>query len=186
MSHTSLPSDSLPSVALLDTLSPAALIDAARRRIDETLAQAREVHPALPAPKVWFDLKGASAGQAHLGRGGLRFNKALLLDNRQAYFDEVIPHEMAHWLVFHLENGPRLKPHGREWQTVMRELYGLAPRVTHRFDVSQSQRRPYHYRCDCQSHYFTAQRHAQAARGRRYLCRRCQGVLRFIAKGEPE
>ncbi|WNL38377.1 SprT-like domain-containing protein [Halomonas sp. PAMB 3232] len=170
----------------LNALSASALIKATQTRVDEALACAREVHPALPAPKVWFDLKGASAGQAHLGRGGLRFNQALLLDNRQAYFDEVIPHEMAHWLVFHLENGPRLKPHGREWQTVMRELYGLAPRVTHRFDIAHSQRRPYHYRCDCQSHYFTGQRHAQARRGRRYACRKCGTALRFIVESEPK
>ncbi|WP_447957207.1 SprT family zinc-dependent metalloprotease [Vreelandella sp. EE7] len=170
----------------LNALSQPALFDAARTRADEALARAREVHPHLPAPRVWFDLKGASAGQAHLGRGGLRFNPALMADNRQAYFDEVIPHEMAHWLVFHLKNGPRLKPHGREWQTVMRELYGLAPRVTHRLDITHTQRRPYHYRCDCQSHHFTAQRHAQAAKGRRYKCRSCARTLRFIARVEPE
>ncbi|WP_252106279.1 MULTISPECIES: SprT-like domain-containing protein [unclassified Halomonas] len=170
----------------LNALSASELLKAAQTRVDEALACARDVHPALPAPTVWFDLKGASAGQAHLGRGGLRFNQALLLDNRQAYFDEVIPHEMAHWLVFHLENGPRLKPHGREWQTVMRELYWLVPRVTHRFDIAHSQRRPYHYRCACQSHYFTGQRHAQTRRGRRYACKKCGAALRFIAESEPK
>ncbi|MCB8888036.1 SprT-like domain-containing protein [Vreelandella malpeensis] len=157
-----------------------ALLDAALARVDETLMLAREVHPGLPAPRVWFDLKGAGAGQAHLGRGGLRFNPVLLADNRAAFFDEVIPHEMAHWLVFHLDGGTRLKPHGREWQTVMRELFGLVPRVTHRFDIAQSQRRPYRYRCDCREHLFTAQRHAQGARGRRYRCRQCGQALRFI------
>ncbi|WP_447555339.1 SprT family zinc-dependent metalloprotease [Vreelandella sp. EE22] len=166
----------------LNALSQAALFEAAQTRVTEALARCREVHPTLPAPKVWFDLKGASAGQAHLGRGGLRFNPVLMKENRQAYFDEVIPHEMAHWLVFHLKNGPRLKPHGREWQTVMRELFALTPSVTHRFDIAQSQRRPYHYRCACQSHYFTPQRHAQAARGRRYRCRVCESPLRFIVR----
>ncbi len=162
-----------------------ALLQAAQERVVQALARCREVYPALPAPKVWFDLKGASAGQAHLGRGGLRFNPVLLKDNRQAFFDEVIPHEMAHWLVFHLANGTRLKPHGREWQSVMRNLFGLVPRVTHRFDIQRSQPRPYRYECGCQVHHFTARRHALVVKGRRYRCRHCDQTLVYSAFENP-
>ncbi|HAZ98929.1 MAG TPA: metallopeptidase, partial [Halomonas sp.] len=42
--------------------SQEALLRAAQERVAQALARCREVHPALPAPKVWFDLKGASAG----------------------------------------------------------------------------------------------------------------------------
>lgn len=157
----------------LAALSATALQQAARQRVAQALQRCREVYPMLPAPGVWFDLKGASAGQAHLGRGGLRFNNVLLNDNRSAFFEDVIPHEMAHWLVFHLDNGPRLKPHGREWQAVMRDLFGLAPRVTHRFDIQHAQNRPYHYRCGCQTHQFTARRHTLVLKGRDYRCRNC-------------
>lgn len=163
------------------TLSPELLHQAALERVEQALQRCCEVYPTLPAPKVWFDLRGASAGQAHLGRGGLRFNPVLLSDNRCAFFEDVIPHEMAHWLVFHLANGPHLKPHGREWQRVMRDLFGLAPRVTHRFDIKRSQSRPYHYRCRCQTHYFTARRHALVLKGRHYRCRDCDQRLVFKA-----
>lgn len=169
----------------LEALSVAALQCAAQTRVTEALERCREVYPELPTPKVWFDLKGASAGQAHLGRGGLRFNPVLLEANRSAFFDEVIPHEMAHWLVFHLKNGPRLKPHGREWQSVMRDLFGLQPSVTHRFDIQQSQSRPYHYKCHCQSHYFTARRHSLVVKGRRYRCRYCDQTLVYTALVKP-
>lgn len=161
----------------LDGLDAAELQQAACERVDEAFALAREVHPGLPVPGVWFDLKGASAGQAHLGRGGLRLNPVLLEENRAAFFTDVIPHEMAHWLVFHLANGPRLKPHGHEWKTVMRDLFGLPPRVTHRLDVSRARSAPYCYRCRCGEHYFTPQRHAQRRKGRRYRCRQCADTL---------
>ncbi len=175
-SKTAAPLPAWPDEALAG-LDDEALEQAARRRVTEALERAREVHPGLPAPRVWFDLRGASAGQAHLGRGGLRFNPVLLAENRAAFFSDVIPHEMAHWLVFHLENGPRLKPHGREWQTVMRDLYALTPRVTHRLDVSRARSAPYRYVCSCGDHYFTPQRHAQRRKGRRYRCRRCAQTL---------
>ena len=163
-------------------LGPIELEQAARERVKQAWQRCQDVYPALPCPGVWFDLKGASAGQAHLGRGGLRFNPVLLSENRAAFFAEVIPHEMAHWLVFHLQDGPRLKPHGREWQTVMRQLFGLAPRVTHRFDIRQAQRRPYRYQCACQQHAFTPQRHAQVRRGRRYRCRVCAQTLVYYGE----
>lgn len=163
----------------LDALAPAALEKAARARVEEAWQRCLEVHPGLPMPKVWFDLRGASAGQAHWGRGGLRFNRVLLSENRTAFFDEVIPHEMAHWLVFHLEGGLRLKPHGREWKTVMRGLFGLAPRVTHAFAVERAQPSPHRYRCGCREHHFTAQRHAQVKKGRRYRCRHCGEILEW-------
>lgn len=163
-------------------LDDAALEAAARTRVTEALERAREVYPGLPAPGVWFDLKGASAGQAHLGRGGLRFNPVLLRENRAIFFAEVIPHELAHWLVFHLQDGPRLKPHGREWQAVMRELFALVPRVTHRLDVSRARPAPYRYRCRCGDHHFTPQRHAQRQKGRRYRCRQCADTLVYCGR----
>ncbi|PRY66799.1 SprT protein [Vreelandella songnenensis] len=161
----------------LDALSTDALHEAALRRVDEAWRRCLEVHPTLPRPGVWFDLRGASAGQAHMGRGGLRFNPILLSDNRAAFFDDVIPHEMAHWLVFHLDDARRFKPHGREWQTVMCELFGLPPRVTHRFDVQKAQPAPYRYRCGCRTHALTPRRHAWVLKGRRYRCRHCQQRL---------
>lgn len=168
----------------LTTLSVEALQEAVLSRVEQAWQRCLEVYPQLPRPRVWFDLRGASAGQAHLGRGGLRFNLILLRDNRSAYFDEVIPHEMAHWLVFHLQDGQRLKPHGREWQAVMRNLFGVAPHVTHRFDVHKAQPAPYAYRCDCRTHRLTPRRHALVVKGRRYRCRHCQQTLVYMMREE--
>lgn len=137
----------------------------------------REVYPELPRPRVWCDLRGKSAGQAHFRRGGLRFNPVLYDENRRAFLAEVVPHEMAHWLVHHLDEGPTTRPHGHEWRTVMRRLFACEPKVTHRFDVARSSRAPHRYRCACREHFFTARRHGLAEGGSRYRCRRCAQTL---------
>ncbi|RAH38811.1 SprT-like domain-containing protein [Halomonas sp. SL1] len=153
---------------------------ALRERVEAAYALCREVHPALPRPGVWLDLRGRSAGQAHFGRGGLRFNPVLFDENRHAFLVEVVPHEMAHWLVHHLEGGPQARPHGHEWRTVMRRLFGLAPRTTHRFDTGRASPAPHRYRCGCREHAFTARRHDLARSGRAYRCRHCAETLVYM------
>lgn len=170
-----------PDREILATLTRPELQTLMRQRVAEAMALCHALYPDLPSPEVWFDLRGKCAGQAHFGRGGLRFNPLLLDDNRVAFLVEVVPHEVAHWLVWHLEDGPSFRPHGREWQTVMTRLFGIAPEVTHEFDTRSASPAPYRYRCDCQEHHFSARRHANARSGRDYRCRRCRGRLSYCA-----
>ncbi|MBZ9559260.1 MULTISPECIES: SprT-like domain-containing protein [unclassified Modicisalibacter] len=167
-----------PDTDWLAALSREALHDAARARCAAAWRLACEVFPGLPQPAVWLDLRGKCAGQAHFGRGGLRLNPVLLAENRLAFFVEVIPHEMAHWLVHHLEGGERVRPHGHEWRSVMRRLYGLEPSATHRFDTRRASPAPHRYRCACRDHHFSQRRHARALGGQRYYCRHCRQQLR--------
>ena len=174
MTFSALP---VPSRDHLEGLDAAQLEACLQAQVEAAWQRCREVHPDLPRPRVWCDLRGKSAGQAHFGRGGLRFNARLYAENRQAFLAEVVPHEMAHWLVQHLDDGPRARPHGREWQTVMRRLFAREPHVTHRFDVSRASSAPHCYRCACRAHFFTPRRHALARRGSRYRCRHCAQTL---------
>ncbi|MBB3142952.1 SprT family zinc-dependent metalloprotease [Halomonas organivorans] len=174
MTSPALPDPDPQWLADLDTEAcRTALLD----RVEAAFALCVDVHPGLPRPRVWLDLRGRSAGQAHFGRGGLRFNPVLLEENRHAFLVEVVPHEMAHWLVHHLEDGHRARPHGHEWRTVMRRLFGLAPRVTHRFDTARSSPAPHRYRCGCREHALSARRHALVRSGRAYRCRHCAQTL---------
>ncbi|MBB3191347.1 SprT-like domain-containing protein [Halomonas cerina] len=174
MTSAALPA---PDSTRLNALDRAALHRTLIAQVEAAYRLCREVHPALPRPAVWLDLRGKCAGQAHFGRGGLRFNPVLLDDNRQAFLAEVVPHEMAHWLVHHLEDAGRMRPHGKEWQTVMRRLFGLEPRATHAFDTRRASPAPYRYTCGCREHAFSARRHGLACRGRVYRCRRCAQTL---------
>lgn len=172
-----------PPAESLAALDAGELEACLHRQVEAAWRLCREVHPRLPRPRVWCDLRGKSAGQAHFGRGGLRFNPVLLDENRHPFLAEVVPHEMAHWLVWHLDEGPRLRPHGREWRQVMRDLFGLEPRTTHRFDVGRASPMPFVYRCACREHGFSARRHALARGGQRYRCRHCAQTLVY-APGE--
>lgn len=120
-------------------------------------------------PRVTLDLRGRAAGQAHMGKGLLRFNRAMYLANHQAFIDEVVPHEVAHWLAWQL-HGPRIQPHGHQWQGLMTGLFGLPAKRTHDFDV---QEQTFSYHCGCRQHQLTIRRHNKVLRGERYLCRRC-------------
>ncbi|WP_141317276.1 SprT family zinc-dependent metalloprotease [Halomonas halmophila] len=166
-----------PDRQWLASLDRGASQDALHERVAAAWRLCRDVHPSLPRPRVWLDLRGKGAGQTHFGRGGLRFNPVLFDDNRHAFMVEVVPHEMAHWLVHHLSDGQGVAPHGHEWRTVMRELFGLTPQATHDFDTRRASPAPYQYRCQCREHGFTARRHGLARKGRQYVCRRCRQPL---------
>ena len=166
-----------PCSRWLASLDDAALHQALLERVETAWQLCRDYHPGLPRPQVWCDLRGKCAGQAHYGRGGLRFNPVLYRENRRAFLVDVVPHEMAHWLVRHLSDGHKARPHGREWRTVMEQLFGLEARVTHSFDTGRASPTPHCYQCGCQAHFFTSRRHALARNGRHYRCLSCAQTL---------
>lgn len=145
-----------------------------------------EVDGGLPCPAIWFDLRGKTAGQAHFGRGGLRFNPLLFDENRYAFLIDIVPHEMAHWLVDHLEGSEKMRPHGREWKTVMRDLFGLLPDVTHTFDTTRASPAPHIYVCSCMRHAFSNRRHGLVVEGKNYYCRSCMRPLTYLGCNEQQ
>ncbi|RLE21741.1 MAG: hypothetical protein DRJ61_04580 [Acidobacteria bacterium] len=81
------------------------------------------------APKIEMRLSNRmtrSIGSANLAKNRITL-AAWLFDQPQAIIDEVLCHEAAHLAVHHL-HGVGLRPHGREWQALMRRA-GVAPRV---------------------------------------------------------
>ena len=89
-----------------------------------------------PIP-VTFDLSGRSAGMYRVRRGrrSIRYNPYLFAK----YFEEnvavTVPHEVAHYVTDVLYGLHRVRPHGAEWQAVMRSL-GVEPRATGDYDLS--------------------------------------------------
>ena len=150
---------------------------------------------SFPIGNIRFDLKGRSAGQVRFPFAQksssenlpvLRFNAALLEQNRDAFIEEVVPHECAHIVVYHLfhQSGRlkkyRPKPHGIEWQTVMRDVFKLDARVTHNFTVATAPSKVFLYKCACdgKQHQLSLIRHNKMTRGAvRYLCKRCGDQL---------
>ena len=136
--------------------------------------------PHWPQPLLSFTQRGKAAGTAHLQRWEIRLNPVLLADHPELFLHEVIAHELAHLLVF-ARHG-RVAPHGKPWQAMMRQVFALEPRVTHRLDTSKLQGPQFAYRCACREHLLSVRRHHKVLRGQsRYLCRHCGSPLTAVA-----
>lgn len=125
-----------------------------------------------PLPQLCFNQRGKAAGTARLTQWSIRLNPVLLAAHPQVFLDEVIPHELAHLLVF-ARHG-RTRPHGVQWQRLMQDTFQLTPRVTHDLDISALTGPTFAYRCACREHDLSLRRHNKLQRGQaRYLCRHC-------------
>ena len=137
---------------------------------------------ALPQPPVRFDLRGRSAGQVRIdarGRGVIRYNAALLLRHGEEFLRRTVPHEVAHYLAY-LHHGREIRPHGPEWQSMVKALGGEPVRC-HSYDVAglhQRRTRWFVYHCRCGEHRLSSIRHNRISGGTHYLCRRCGETLR--------
>ncbi|WP_371316291.1 SprT family zinc-dependent metalloprotease [Shewanella sp. NIFS-20-20] len=130
----------------------------------------------FPRPDISLALRGRSAGTAHLQLNKLRFNPILLQENPREFFAAVVPHEICHLLCYQLYG--RVKPHGKEWQYLMRTLYDLTPRTTHCFDVQSVSGRQFAYHCQCGPVMLSIRRHNKVVKQQmRYRCRNCQQIL---------
>lgn len=130
----------------------------------------------FPEPTITYQQRGTSAGTAWLERWEIRLNPQLLLENQQTFIDEVIPHELAHLLVF--RQFGRVAPHGREWRWMMSHVLQTPARRTHEFDLTVVRPNTFPYRCGCQQHALTVRRHNRVLRGEaQYRCRRCGDLL---------
>ena len=136
----------------------------------------QQLNKSFPRPEVNFKLRGKSAGTAHLQLNKLRFNATLLEENPTEFIAQVVPHEICHLLAFQLYG--RVKPHGKEWQSLMIRLYQLQPSTTHNLDISSVTGKTYEYQCDCGPVNLSVRRHNKILRQQtQYRCRRCSQTL---------
>ncbi|MEJ2764018.1 SprT family zinc-dependent metalloprotease [Photobacterium sp. MCCC 1A19761] len=149
-------------------------------RVAQCIARAnQQLHLDLPLPVVSFRQRGKIAGSARLQSWEVRFNPVLLAENPQAFLDEVVPHEIAHLVTFHRFG--KVRPHGKEWQAVMTEVFGIPARTTHSFDTRSVQGQTFRYRCHCQEHQLTVRRHNKIRRQQAiYHCRTCRQPLQAV------
>lgn len=136
-------------------------------------------------PSLAFNLRGMAAAVAYPARNAIRINHHLLEQNSEDFLRNTVPHEVSHLLAYRL-HGRRIRPHGTEWATIMRGVYGLQPLRCHHYDVRPSLTATYLYRCGChEGHTLGTRRHNNALRGRHYYCRRCRQPLVFSHLEDP-
>lgn len=134
-------------------------------------------------PSINFKLRGKSAGTAHLQQNRLRFNPILLRENPDAFIEQVVPHEICHLLCYQIFTQAKksIKPHGREWQSLMINIFSIKPQTTHNFDTSSVSGTHYTYQCHCGTVNLSLRRHNKIIRGQaKYLCRKCKHQLTLV------
>lgn len=136
-----------------------------------------------PLPQLNYQQTGTIAGSAHYAAWLIKLNGILLLENSQAFIEQVIPHELAHLLTF-AEFG-QVAPHGKQWRWMMEQILQVPAKRTHHFAIDNVKRRHYQrfsYHCQCQTHQLTRYRHQRILLGQVcYHCRRCKSPLRYLA-----
>ncbi|MFT6328627.1 MAG: SprT protein [Bermanella sp.] len=128
-------------------------------------------------PSVSLNQRGKIAGSAHLQKNVIKLNKKLFIQNFEDFLYQVIPHEVAHIICY--QKFGKVKPHGIEWQRIMRSLFNLDAHVTHKYNVADVGMQEFAYRCDCNKLIMLSTvRHNKVSRGKqRYRCQKCKTVL---------
>lgn len=127
---------------------------------------------------IRFDLRGRAAGMyTHRdGQRTIRFNPWLFANFYDDNLQNTVPHEVAHYLCDVIYGLRCVRPHGKEWRTIM-SLLGAEPSTRHHYDlqgVPVRRHRRITYRCGCRQHTLSLQRHRRIQSGLGYYqCRHC-------------
>lgn len=130
-------------------------------------------------PEYLFNQRGRSAGSAHLQRNIIKFNPTLYLHNKDEFLKQVVAHEVAHLITYQLYG--KVRPHGKEWQNIMMQVFNKPAKTTHNLDISDVIGKQFAYQCLCTTHQLTIRRHNKVLKGASYLCRKCRAPLQISA-----
>lgn len=144
---------------------------------------------SIPRPKNFnFKRKGTTAGWCKYFKSELMFQLDLAEANPDDFLKTLVPHEVAHWVQ--RWKYPCSKPHGKEWQGIMRHIYKLEPDRCHNYDTSvtttKKKQATYTYKCKCRTFQLTQTRHNKIKKGIRYRCQNCNTHLIYADLSEKE
>jgi SprT protein len=160
-----------------------------RKRVEECFKMAeKHFNETIPRAQILFDIKGSTGGQSIYSKKQLRFNRKLAIDNEPEYMQNVIPHEVAHF-VTKFKYGSSVSPHGKEWKKILIEVFRVPPKVRHHMDVSKVKivRRKYKYicaACDGKEYLVGKTKHLAVLRGNVLYCPKCGGRIFFDNDGQ--
>ena len=137
----------------------------------------RILNRTFPFPDVLLNQRGKIAGCAHLQKNTLKFHPLLYQQNQEHFLTHVVPHEIAHLLVWQLYG--KTAPHGKEWQNIMVGVFNLPPHRTHQYNVDNIGIKTVLYTCGCGELAMTIRRHNKVLKGAIYRCKKCHQDLRM-------
>jgi SprT protein len=155
------------------------LMQAVNAKVSECLAKAElKYGKSFPFPTVRYTLTGVVAGRAYYYQHKIDLNATLLAENQQDFINRTVPHEVAHLIAYRVY-GDKIRPHGKEWASVM-QTFGLEASRCHSYDVTRSRRgKSYTYKCKCKTHQLSSIRHKRVCQGlAQYVCNKCNGDIK--------
>lgn len=147
-----------------------------QRQLKQSLALANQFfNKEFTIPTISYALRGQKAGVAYLQQNEIRLNPVLLAENGAEFIQQVVPHELAHLLVY--QQFGRVQPHGKEWKMMMEQVLGVPAEIYHQFSTANVAKQ-FPYECGCQTHLLSVRRHNAIQRNQRsYICRKCNQPL---------
>ena len=147
----------------------------------------------FPMPSVSLKLKGGTAGIANSSKCEIRYNAALFLRHQKDFAERTVPHEVAHILTDAIFNqveatstirfrSGRVKPHGREWRSVMHTLGIKNVTRCHSYDttgIRKKRSKPYKAICGCDEKSITKTIYTRMKSGAGYTCRQCNQRMKL-------
>ena len=136
---------------------------------------------------VMFDLKGRAAGMYKIDKGKrmIRFNPYHFSKYPEENYRETIPHEVAHYIVDQLYGMRNVRPHGKEWQSLMLN-FGVEPKRTFSYSldgIPTKAHKRYAYTCGCMQFEITTRRHNMIQHGKaEYSCQQCGNRIKPMEK----
>lgn len=126
-------------------------------------------------PKLTFELKGKTAGEASADGTHVRVNMVLYRENVIYTHVQTLPHEFCH--TWKDQKGIPGKVHGKEWKGLMLKV-GAEPLTTHSLDVSNAlvkRCKQYEYICRCKRPPYQVgpDLHQALQKGETYKCKNC-------------
>lgn len=163
------------------------------KKVEELYQKAKTIFPNLENwTRPAWDAKvvGTTGGLAYLLRNRISLNAGLFNRNKDEFYDNVIPHEIAHLIAYMLYKD---KGHGEAWRSTMQKL-GYSPSRCHSMDVKEVKRtvtlQRWVYKCGCREnnvHYLPEARHLELKIGKvgkdgkrieqNQRCLKCRGLL---------
>lgn len=167
------------------------LTDSQQRELERLtcsyIEKARTSFPqrAIRDVNIAFNLSGSAAGQYHAGECLIKYNPLIAALHFKEFSARTVPHEVAHHIVWELSPGRKkqIRPHGREWKTVM-HIFGVTNiRRCHEYDlagIKVKRQRRVKYQCKCNTHDISQTIHNRIQKGGIYCCKRCNQRLRQV------
>jgi SprT protein len=138
----------------------------------------------FPMPMISLRLRGGVAGRAYITKWLVKYNPEIYINNKQAFIDRTVPHELAH-LINRTLHGNLVKTHGKEWRSIMRQLGVKDITRCHSYNldgikgIRAKAARPFVYACGCQEWKVTSLIHRKMLNGQIRCCPKCRGRVHY-------